>query len=114
MGDDGTGSGIRIPSMLIGKSDGELLKQFATEKGATLSAEFTVKTTNDKVNVEYWYSSTNVRALDFLKEFDQCLCDINTTIPNKRVYGITLPTELSKQIDDFKYDQFIGLFYGPL
>lgn len=29
MGDDGTGTGIRIPSMLIGKSDGERLIEFA-------------------------------------------------------------------------------------
>ena len=29
MGDDGTGTGIRIPSMLIGKSDGEKLIEFA-------------------------------------------------------------------------------------
>ena len=29
MGDDGTGSGIRIPSMLIGKTDGQILKDYA-------------------------------------------------------------------------------------
>lgn len=29
MGDDGTGTGIRIPSMLIGKSDGDMLIEFA-------------------------------------------------------------------------------------
>jgi hypothetical protein len=29
MGDDGTGTGIRIPSMLIGKTDGEILIEFA-------------------------------------------------------------------------------------
>ena len=31
MGDDGTGTGIRIPSMLIGKTDGEMLIEFAKE-----------------------------------------------------------------------------------
>ena len=31
MGDDGTGTGIRIPSMLIGKSDGQMLIEFAKE-----------------------------------------------------------------------------------
>ena len=30
MGDDGTGTGIRIPSMLIGKTDGEMLIEFAS------------------------------------------------------------------------------------
>ena len=29
MGDDGTGTGIRVPSMLIGKTDGDKLKEFA-------------------------------------------------------------------------------------
>ena len=29
MGDDGTGTGIRIPSMLIGKEDGAILREFA-------------------------------------------------------------------------------------
>jgi len=29
MGDDGTGTGIRIPSMLIGKEDGSKLREFA-------------------------------------------------------------------------------------
>lgn len=41
MGDDGTGSGIRIPSMLIGKESGELLEMYMkVSDGATLSAEF--------------------------------------------------------------------------
>ena len=72
MGDDGTGSGIRIPSMLIGKSDGQILKDYAKLKqGATLSAEFTVKVSEEAANVEFWYSSNNALALDFLKEFDQ-------------------------------------------
>ena len=42
MGDDGTGTGIRIPSMLIGRDSGKKLKSFAIESKhlATLSAEF--------------------------------------------------------------------------
>ena len=72
MGDDGTGTGIRIPSMLIGKTDGEMLIDFASKKmGATLSAEFSVKTKGPTVDVEFWYSSQNARALDFIKEFDR-------------------------------------------
>jgi len=44
MGDDGTGTGIRIPSMLIGKDSGKILKDFtvASDTAATLSAEFTI------------------------------------------------------------------------
>ena len=57
--------------MLIGKTDGEILKDFAREKRqATLSAEFKVKAADRQADIEFWYSSNNVRALDFLKEFD--------------------------------------------
>ena len=70
MGDDGTGTGIRIPSMLIGKEDGAKLRDFAKKKiGATLSAEFAVKALMDKVHVELWFSSNNQEALTFIKEF---------------------------------------------
>lgn len=60
MGDDGTGTGIRIPSMLVGKSDGEQLIKFAKQKlGATLAAEFAVKEKHDSASIEIWYSSNN-------------------------------------------------------
>lgn len=72
MGDDGTGTGIRIPAMLIGKTDGEMLIEFAKQqKAATLSAEFAVKEKSDFADIEIWYSSNNVRSLDFIKEFDR-------------------------------------------
>ena len=72
MGDDGTGTGIRIPSMLIGRTDGEMLIEFAKKRlGATLSAEFAVKEKHDVADVEIWYSSYNQRSLDFIKEFDR-------------------------------------------
>ena len=72
MGDDGTGTGIRIPAMLIGKTDGEMLVEFAkTKKGATLSAEFAVKEKKAYADIEIWYSSNNQRALDFIKEMDK-------------------------------------------
>jgi hypothetical protein len=31
MSDDGTGTGIRIPAMLIGKKEGQILKDFLTK-----------------------------------------------------------------------------------
>ena len=37
MSDDGTGSGIRIPSMLIGKEDGRRIVDFMEKYGATPS-----------------------------------------------------------------------------
>ena len=72
MGDDGTGTGIRIPSMLIGKDDGAKLREFAKKKiGATLSAEFSVKALMEKVDIELWFSANNLEALTFIKEFDE-------------------------------------------
>lgn len=73
MGDDGTGTGIRIPSMLIGRDSGQKLKDFAitSERAATLAAEFVMKNPDNVVEMEFWYSTDNVLALDFLKEFDR-------------------------------------------
>jgi len=72
MGDDGTGTGLRIPAMLIGKTDGETLIEFAQKNGAaTLSAEFAIKETKANAEIEIWYSSSSQRALDFIKEFDK-------------------------------------------
>lgn len=72
MGDDGTGFGIRIPSMLIGKTEGKTLVDFTkTGKQATINVEFAVKKVDTQTVVEFWYSSNNVRALDFLKEFSE-------------------------------------------
>lgn len=73
MGDDGTGTGIRIPAMLIGKESGKILKDFAvkSDSAATLSAEFILANPHNYSEVELWYSSNNVLALDFIKEFDR-------------------------------------------
>lgn len=49
MSDDGTGTGIRIPAMIIGKKEGLILKDFLTKQTAevaakaSLSAEFIFK-----------------------------------------------------------------------
>lgn len=52
MGDDGSGTGIRVPAMLIGKDDGKRLKDFALSNASgTLSAEFTMPNIEQKVNV---------------------------------------------------------------
>lgn len=68
MGDDGTGTGIRIPSMLIGKQNGTILIDAAMEnKAVTLSAEFVLPHPDMTVEMEFWYSSSNTLALDFIK-----------------------------------------------
>lgn len=75
MSDDGTGTGIRIPAMLIGKKEGQILKEFLTKQPedvsskASLRADFIFKNQDNKVKWELWYTSTNDKALDFVKNF---------------------------------------------
>ena len=106
MGDDGTGSGIRIPAMLIGKGDGEKLIGFAKQRqGATLSAEFAVKEKSSKVDLEFWYSSNNQLALDFIKEFDRYAHKLDGYInitPRFVTWGCPVCTE------DFKKEECFG------
>jgi hypothetical protein len=50
MSDDGTGTGIRIPSLLIGKDSGKILEDFVMNNdGATLTADFTIPATEGAV-----------------------------------------------------------------
>lgn len=77
MSDDGTGAGIRIPSMLISKIDGQkILDFFATATDKELSqvsilADFQSNKheEDNKVDYDVWYSSNNDLALDFLQDF---------------------------------------------
>ena len=76
MSDDGTGGGIRIPSMLIAKPDGtKLLTWFnnasvADKLQLVLMAEFVLpKEADNKVSFDFWLTSSSNRALDFLEDF---------------------------------------------
>ena len=75
MSDDGTGAGIRIPSMLISKKDGEILKEFLRKSdpflaaSAALSAEFVMENPDNTVEMQLWYTSSNDRAMDFIQYF---------------------------------------------
>lgn len=74
MSDDGTGGGIRIPSMLIGNNDGaKLLAWYKTASKAekdslVLMCEF-VMTEHDIVDVDFWFTSSSDRAINFLEDF---------------------------------------------
>jgi len=83
MGDDGRGTGIRIPAMLIGKEYGDILIKQANVTGGspvTLSAEFVMPHPDNTVELELWYSSSNTIALDFVKEFDKYMVDLQDYI----------------------------------
>lgn len=77
MSDDGSGAGIRIPSMLISKKAGEKMLDFAkTATKEELSqvsflADFSLKRRDgaNKVDYDIWYSSTSDVALDFIQDF---------------------------------------------
>jgi hypothetical protein len=75
MSDDGTGGGIRIPSMLITKTDGQRLLNFMkrasdTELDTTaIMAEFMMNKPDNRVEYDIWFTSSNDRALDFISDF---------------------------------------------
>lgn len=74
MSDDGTGAGIRIPSMLISKGAGKILTDFLSQKNdnltvrASLNAEFIIESL-DHVEWQFFYTSINDKSLDFIKNF---------------------------------------------
>ena len=75
MSDDGTGGGIRIPSMLLGKTDGanliDFLKTASDEELKTIAimAEFIMEKPDNRVEYDIWFTSSNDRALDFIQDF---------------------------------------------
>lgn len=74
MSDDGTGTGIRIPSMIIGSRDGKALIDFLQKneelaKKASLTAEFVMENPDNRVEWSLWYTSISDKALDFIRNF---------------------------------------------
>lgn len=78
MSDDGTGAGIRIPAVLISKSDGQKIVDWIVhaspegQKQASIKASFLTEFFDDgKVMVEYWYTSGDDRSLDFVRDISK-------------------------------------------
>lgn len=76
MSDDGTGGGIRIPSMLISRTDGDILLDwfksatFKEKHSLVIMAEFVMPTTEDNnVAYDFWFTSSSNRAIDFIEDF---------------------------------------------
>ena len=86
MSDDGTGGGIRIPSMLIGKTDGKKLIDFLTKsndeelKQIAIMAEFRMEKPDDRVEYDIWFTSSNDRALDFISDFAEYDKKLGTSV----------------------------------
>jgi len=72
--DDGTGAGIRIPSVMIGNSDGQRLKRFfesATDEerqALKLNIQFLSAHPQKNVDVQFWYTSSDERSMRFIKD----------------------------------------------
>lgn len=77
MSDDGTGGGIRIPAMLIGKTDGKKLIDFLKTASykeidqTAIMAQFIMEKPDDRVEYDIWFTSSNDRALDFISDFKE-------------------------------------------
>lgn len=75
MVDDGSGNGINIPSMLVPKDQGDLIIEEVRESvknnisGVSLLARFELPSPDNRVEYDFWYSSSNDEALDFIKNF---------------------------------------------
>jgi len=72
MSDDGTGAGLRIPAILIGKSDGAKLinyfKYAANDaQDVHLNVNFMSPHPVERAELKFWYTSSDERSLMFLK-----------------------------------------------
>jgi len=76
MSDDGTGGGIRIPSMLVGTNDGDKLVDWyrnaspQDRQQLVLMCEFEMPM-HEIVDVDFWFTSSSDRAIDFLEDFNK-------------------------------------------
>ena len=86
MKDDGTGNSIRIPSMLIGKKDGEILIDFLETQpqsvidSIAIKAEFQMNKPDNRVEYDFWYTSSNDKALDFIRDFGEVDKKLGTNV----------------------------------
>jgi len=76
MSDDGTGGGIRIPSMLISRTDGDILLDWISAatmpdlEALVVMAEFVMPfKENNEVSYDFWFTSSSNRAIDFIEDF---------------------------------------------
>lgn len=74
MADDGTGHSINIPSFIIRKKDGNIIKSFVINDNSSsvyLKAELEMVHPDNRVEYELWYSS--ILDLDYMKIHDLAL-----------------------------------------
>lgn len=75
MSDDGSGAGLRIPSMMISNEDGQkILNWMQTASAEDLEsirivASFDMRRPDNRVEYDVWFSATQDVALDFFQDF---------------------------------------------
>ena len=75
MSDDGTGGGLKIPSMLISYTDGQKILDFMKNatfvelRAIVVLASFEQAKPDDRVEYDIWFTSSNDKAMDFIYEF---------------------------------------------
>ncbi len=70
MADDGSGYSVNIPSFIIRKKEGQLIKAVATDSQQTVyvKAELEIAHPDNRVEYELWYSSSLDLNFDLVRE----------------------------------------------
>lgn len=90
--DDGYGDNIHIPSILISKEDGDILKQEVNKGNNDVLVELNWDIpTDDVVTVDLWMSSASRESLKFLREFSplrEKLNEVVRFVPHMYVFSL--------------------------
>ena len=83
LSDDGTGAGIRIPSVMIGSKDGQILKEFFTSTGSPqdkksvrINVKFDAVHRQPRPDITFWYTSSDDRSMSLIKNLGEFFKDI--------------------------------------
>ena len=74
MVDAGTGYNIKIPSMLVSMKSGEAIIKFIEDNPhppVVLTADFRMRHPDDRVEYDIFYTSADVKMLDFFADFHE-------------------------------------------
>ena len=119
MVDDGSGNGIRIPSILIGKKDGNLILEYMKDENGThtdptvsLMASFDIQHPDNRVEWDLWYTSSSDKAFDFLKgyfEYHKKLGDKTLFTPHFALWSCTSCDDATKERDCFSNGKYCAV-----
>eukprot|EP00808_Paulinella_micropora_P010848 g70476.t1 len=79
MADDGTGSDIVIPAVLVSKGDGDKLKNSLRSTVVTVAITWNIPNPDAVVEWTLWTSSNDPQSMDFKKVFGDAVIALNTS-----------------------------------